>query len=63
MKKQQIILINGDKFDFYVDDEINELKSADDTGFVFERVNGTKYFFPMSAILYTALYYAIESED
>lgn len=63
MIKQQIKLINGDEFEFYVDDEINELKASDEKGFTFERINGTAYFFPMSAILYTAIYDAIESEE
>ncbi len=63
MKKQQIKLINGDEFEFHVNEEINELKCADNMGFTFERVNGTSYFFPMSAILYTTIYDAIESED
>lgn len=63
MKKQQIKLINGDQFEFYVDDEINELKCTDNMGFTFERINGTTYFFPMSAILYTAVFDTVESED
>lgn len=63
MKKQQIKLINGDEFEFHVNEEINELKSADNTGFTFERINGTTYFFPMSAILYTAVFDTVESED
>jgi len=58
-KRVQVTLINGKEYTF----KPEEAHGLSEIGYGFKTRNGTKYFFPMSAILIVMEYDAVESED